>query len=58
MTLGKDLIISPQMTLCGDLKWPLVTYFTTAEPPASIVHTLRYKTYSIIPNTKPVKVFT
>ena len=57
MTLGKDLILSPQMTLGSDLEWPLVTYFTTADPPASIIHTLGYKTYPIIPNPNLVKVF-
>ena len=57
MTLSKDLILSPQITLGIDLEWPLVTHFTTADPPASIVHTLVYITYPIIPNTNLVKVF-
>ena len=51
MTLVKNLTLSPQMTPGSDFKWPLVTYFTTADPPASIVHTLWYITYSVIPNT-------
>ena len=57
MALGKNLILVPQMTLRGDLKWPLVTYFTTADPPAPIVHSLRYRTYPIIANTNLGKIF-
>ena len=57
MTLRNDFILSPQVTLGSDPKLPLLTYFTTANPPASIVHTLEYITYPIIANTNPVKVF-
>ena len=57
MTLGKDLMFSPQITLGIDIEWPLVTYFTTADPPASIIHTLGYITYPLIQNTNLVKVF-
>ena len=36
MTLGKDLILSPQINLGNDLKIPLGTYFTTADPYARV----------------------
>ena len=45
------------MTLGSDLRWPLVPYLTTANPPTSIVHTLGYITCPIILNTNLVKVF-
>ena len=56
MTLCNDLILSQQVALGGDLKLPLLAYITTANRPASIVDTLGYITYPIIPNTILVKV--